>query len=306
MAVTIPDDIDTPRLTKAVQWLLAINVAVYFLQVTVVGGQNMLPLLGFQLHDMPAAWWTIGTYMFVHGGFWQLAFNMYMLYVLGPRVEHAWTASEFTKLYFAAGLVGWAFHLIFAREALLIGASSAVLGVALAYAIQWPDDEVFLLGVLPLRVKWMIVLLVSLNLIVGMAGGGGGGGVVYLAHLGGLVGAWVYLRMASTGARLERIKQRVSPVPDLPDEPPRAVPRSMPRAREKGNDIDDLVARSNAAVVRRPTREVRPDEGKPATKASELDIVLDKISQHGIESLTSSERLLLEQWSRELRGGGGG
>lgn len=305
MAVTVSDDIDTPRLTKAVQWLLAINVAVYFLQVTVVGGQNMLPLLGFQAHDLPGSWWTIGTYMFVHGGFWQLALNMYMLYVLGPRVEHAWSATEFTKLYIAAGLGGWLFHLVFAREALLVGSSAAVLGVSLAYAMHWPDDEVFLLGVLPLRVKWMILLLVSLNLIVGMAGGGGSGGIVYLAHLGGLAGGLLYLRSASTGARLERIRQRVSPVPDLPDETPRAVPRSMPRAREKGNDIDDVVSRSNAALARRPAPEIRPDDTKAAARTSELDIVLDKISQHGIESLTSSERRLLEEWSRELRGGGG-
>ncbi len=166
MAVHLADDTDTPRLTKAVQWLIAINLAVYFLQVTVVGGQNMLPVLGFQAQDLSRAWWTIGTYMFVHGGFWHLALNVYMLYVFGPRVEHAWSATEFTKFYIAAGLGGWLFHLVFARDALLIGSSSAVLGVALAYATQWPDDEVYLFGVLPLRVKWMVLLLVCLNMIV--------------------------------------------------------------------------------------------------------------------------------------------
>lgn len=295
------DETETPRLTKAVQWLIAINVAVYFLQVTVVGGQNMLPVLGFQAQDLSRSWWTIGTYMFVHGGFWHIALNVYMLYVFGPRVEHAWSATEFTKFYVAAGLGGWLFHLVFARDALLIGASSAVLGVTLAYATQWPDDEVSLFGVLPLKVRWMVALLVCLNLIVGMTGGGNGGGVAYLAHLGGLAAGWLYLRSASTGARIERFKQRVSPVPDFPDETPRAVPRSMPRAREKGNDIDDIVARSNAAVARRPAAELQPGEGKPVKRASELDIVLDKISQHGIESLTSSERRLLEEWSRELR-----
>ena len=303
MAVHLADDTDTPRLTKAVQWLIAINLAVYFLQVTVVGGQNMLPVLGFQAQDLSRAWWTIGTYMFVHGGFWHIALNLYMLYVFGPRVEHAWNATEFTKFYIAAGLGGWLFHLVFARDALLIGSSSAVLGVALAYATQWPDDEVYLFGVLPLRVKWMVLLLVCLNMIVGMAGGGSAGGVGYLAHLGGLAAAWLYLRSASTGARIERFRQRVSPVPDLPDETPRAVPRSMPRAREKGNDIDDIVARSNAAIARRPAQEMPPGEPKPMQRATELDVVLDKISQQGIASLTSSERRLLEEWSRELRRG---
>jgi hypothetical protein len=137
-----------------------------------------------------------------------------------------------------------------------------------------------------------------------MAGGGAGGGIAYLSHLGGLAAGWLYLRSASTGARIDRIKQRVSPAPDLPDETPRAVPRSMPRAREKGSDIDEIVARSNAAVSRRPAPDLTP-QNKARHTPSDLDIVLDKISQHGIDSLTSVERRLLEEWSRELRRGDG-
>jgi membrane associated rhomboid family serine protease len=304
MAVTPAEHSYAPRLTRAVQWLIAINVAVYFLQVTVIGAQNMLPALGFQSQDLARSWWTIGTYMFVHAGFWSLALNLYMLYVFGPRLEQSWSASEFTKFYVAAGLGGWLFHLVFAREALLIGSSAAVLGVTLAYALHWPDDEVYLFGLLPLRVKWMVALLAGLNLIVGMAGGGAGGGIAYLSHLGGLAAGWLYLRSASTGARIDRIKQRVSPAPDLPDETPRAVPRSMPRAREKGSDIDEIVARSNAAVSRRPAPDLTP-QNKARQTPSDLDIVLDKISQHGIDSLTSVERRLLEEWSRELRRGDG-
>lgn len=295
------NDTESPRLSKAVRWLIAINVAVFFLQVTVLGTQNLLPVLGFQAQDLSRSWWTIGTYMFVHASVWSLALNMYMLYVFGPRVEQAWSATEFTKFYIVAGLGGWLFHLILAREALLLGSSAAVLGVSLAYATQWPEDEVYLFGMLPLKVRWMVALLVCLNLIVGMAASGNEGGVSYLAHLGGMAAGWLYLRSASTGARIERIKQRVSPVPDLPDETPRAVPRSMPRAREKANDIDEIVARSNAALARRPAQESAPKNEGQGQRSSELDLVLDKISQHGIESLTSSERRLLEEWSRELR-----
>lgn len=75
----------------------------------------------------------------------------------------------------------------------------------------------------------------------------------------------------------------------------------MPRAREKANDIDEIVARSNAALARRPAQESAPKNEGQGQRSSELDLVLDKISQHGIESLTSSERRLLEEWSRELR-----
>ena len=304
MGVTYSDETDYPRLTKAVQWLIAINVAIYFLQLTVVGSSNMLPALGFQARDLSSAWWTIVTYMFVHGGLWHLALNMYTLYIFGPRVEHAWSSGEFTRYYILCGLGGWFFHLLFARESLLIGASAAVLGVTLAYAMRWPDDEVYLFGVVPLKVKWMMLLLVVMNLVGGMAESGGG--VAYLAHLGGLVAGWLYLRTSSgaAGGGLDKFKQRVSPIPDLPDETPRAIPRSLPRAREKGNEIDEIIARSTAAVARRPVTQGPPVGVKGGKRMSDLDLVLDKISQEGLQSLTTDEKRLLEEMSRELRGGG--
>ena len=297
------EDLDHPRLTRGVQWVIAINVAIYFLQLTVVGESNMLPALGFQASELSDSWWTIVTYMFVHKGFWHLALNMYMLYVFGPRVEHQWTTGEFVKFYLVSGLGGWLFHLMFARETLLVGASAAVYGVTLAYAMHWPDDEVLVFGVIPLKVKWMVALLVGINLISGMAAGGSGSGVAYMAHLGGLAAAWLYLRSAGTGASIDRLKQRVSSVPDFPEETPRAVPRSAPRAREQRGGIDEVVARSNAQVARRPAPDPTPAPApKPQSHASELDQLLDKISQHGIGSLTSGERRLLEERARELRG----
>jgi len=302
MGLAYTDDTDYPRLTKAVQWLIAINVAIYFLQLTVVGAQNMLPALGFSADDLSRSWWTIGTYMFVHGGLWHLALNMYTLYIFGPRVEHAWSAGEFTRYYVLCGLGGWFFHLLFARESLLIGASAAVLGVTLAYASRWPDDEVLLFGVVPLKVKWMVALMVALNLIGGMSEGQGGG-VAYLAHLGGLAAGWLYLRTASGSGGIDRFKQRVTPATDIPDETPRAIPRSMPRAREKGNEIDEIIARSNAAVSRRPAPPSPPLGAKGVKRMSDIDMVLDKISQQGIESLSDDEKRMLEEMSKELRDG---
>ncbi len=301
MAVSFADDTDYPRLTRAVQWLIAINVAIYFLQLTVVGSQNMLPALGFEARDLSRSWWTIITYMFVHGGFWHLALNMYTLYMFGPRVEHAWSAGEFTRYYILCGLGGWFVHLLFARESLLIGASAAVLGVTLAYATRWPDEEIYLFGVLPLKVKWMVTILVGMNLIGGMADSAGG--VAYLAHLGGLAAGWLYLRTSSAGSAstgVDKLKPRVSLSPDVPDETPRAIPRSLPRAREKGNEIDEIIARSSAAVARRPVSPP-PLAVKASKRMSDLDLVLDKISQQGLESLTSDEKRLLEEMSRELR-----
>jgi hypothetical protein len=127
---------------------------------------------------------------------------------------------------------------------------------------------------------------------------GQGRGVAYLAHLGGLAAGWLYLR-SSTAASIDRFRQRVSQLPDLPEETPRAIPRSLPRIREKGREIDEVIARSNAALSRRPT--VLPTAEKSASRAEELDVLLDKISERGIESLTSDERKLLEELSKSIR-----
>jgi membrane associated rhomboid family serine protease len=294
----VPDDTDYPRMTRAVQWLIAINVAIYFLQLTVVGERNMQLALGFQ--DLGRAWWTIGSYMFVHGGFWHLALNMYTLWLFGPRVEHAWSPGEFTRYYVLCGLGGWFAHLLFAREALLIGASAAVLGVTLAYARRWPDDEIYLFGVFPLKVKWLVAILVLTNVVYGITSSqSGGGGVAYMAHLGGFAAGWLYLRTSSSTG-IDKLRQRIAQVPDVPDEPPRAVPRSLPRSREKAQEVDDIVAKSKAMTTRRPV--AAPPAPKPTiVRTSELDHVLDKISEHGLDSLTMEERRLLEEASKKLR-----
>ncbi|MGQ0765260.1 MAG: rhomboid family intramembrane serine protease [Gemmatimonadota bacterium] len=302
MALNLADEAEAPRLTRAVQWLIAINVAVFFLQITVVGSHNMVPALGFEAQDLSRSPWTIVSYMFVHSGFLHILLNMYMLFVFGPRVENVWSSAEFTKFYLVCGLGGWLLHVAFVRDGTLVGASAAVLGVTLAYATRWPDDEVLLLGVIPLKVKWMVVLLAAMNVLGGMVSAGGGG-VAYLAHVGGLGAAWLYLRSGSGGAALNRLRQRVSPIPDLPDETPRAVPRSMPRNRERRGEIDEIVSRSSAAVARRPDRRPASIQSDRAPRSTELDSVLDKISTNGIESLTADERRLLDEMSRRLREG---
>lgn len=279
------------------------NVAVFFVQFTIVGSSNMQEWLGFSHEKLPSGWWTLISSMFVQAGYWQglwpLALNVYALYLFGPRLEHSWSPGEFTRYYLLCGLGGWLLYVLLARGALLTGAGAAVMGVSLAYAMRWPDEEIRLLGVVPMRAGWLVALLVGVNLISGVSAGDRTGGVAYLVHLGGLGAGWLILRW-SAAASLDRLRQRVSPLPDLPDETPRAVPRSLPRSRERNRDIDEIVAQSNAALRRRASA-APPAPVRAADAPADLDSVLDKISEHGIESLTSEERRLLEERSRELR-----
>jgi membrane associated rhomboid family serine protease len=284
-----------------VQWLIAINVAVFFVQLTLLRPADVQGALGFSTHDLGHRWWTIGTYMFVHGGFWHLVLNMYALWLFGPRIEARWGSREFIRYYLFCGIGGWFAHLVFVPgDTVLIGASAAVFGVMLAYATLWPDEQLFLLGVIPTTVRWVVVLVGVVNLVGGITATDGDNGVAYLAHLGGLAAGWLYLR-ATTAVNISRLRQGVSPVPDEPDDvPPRAVPKALPRsrAREREN-IDDVVARSNAAVAKHAParRSVRERQ----SNHSALDQVLDKISALGIGSLTRAERQLLDDASRRLR-----
>ena len=105
------------------------------------------------------------------------------------------------------------------------------------------------------------------------------------------------MRMATTTA-MDQVRQRVANLPDA-DEPPRAIPRNLPR-RERGDEVDDIVAKSKAIASKRAVA-VTPSARRRDAKAEELNRVLDKISEHGIDSLTSDERKVLEEVSKLLR-----
>ena len=298
------EDIQSPsRSTPSVFWIMGLCIGVYFVQATIVGDNNMAGALGYASGDLSSrSLWTVITYMFVHGSFTHIALNLWTLWLFGPRVERAWGSSTFTWFYLWCGLGGWAFHYMFEREgAGLIGASAAILGVAVAYASKWPDDEVLLFGVVPMKVKWLVAFMAVVNIVMAVLESGGLSTTAYVAHLGGMTAAFIYLRAPGTGS-LDRIRRGIASAPDYGDDTPRPVPRNSPRHRER--EVDDIVAQSRAAVAR-----VGPPPS-PVTPAAQqlnpvpgtaLDAVLDKIAAEGMESLTRAEQILLNEWSKKLR-----
>lgn len=295
-----------PRMTPAVQWLIAANVGVYFLQLTLIGADNVFAGLGLDPAQFPAKWWTIATYMFVHAGLWHIAFNMLSLWMFGPRIEHLWGARSFLYFYVWCGIGGAIAHLLLEGSAGLVGASAAVMGVLLAYALRWPDEEVYLFGVIPIKTRWLVAWLVVINLAMGVSTAKGASGIGWFAHLGGLAFGWIYLRVSAFGG-LDNFRRWVAPVPDEPEDGFRAIPRTRSRQRDRAtpaDPVDDVVAKSNA-VVAKPVRSAVVPKAKPdqsQQSGDRLDTVLDKISKHGIESLTSEELQVLEDMSRKFRG----
>jgi len=292
------DTPESPRMTRAVQWLLALNIGVYFLQLTLFGPDAVYSALALDPARFPSNWWTVATYMFVHAWLAHLAFNMFTLWMFGPRLEHAWGTRMFVQFYLWCGLGGGIAHLLFAQHSSVIGASGAISGVLVAYALRWPDEEVYLFGVIPMRSRWLILALLVMNIIFALSPGSR---IDWTAHLGGMAFGWIFLKLYSMGG-INRVRGWVSAVPDESEDMPRAVPRGRPPMRDRSGGVDEVVERSNAVILResKPLQHV-PRQETTKEYAARVNRVLDKISQQGIESLTKDERRLLEEMSRKLR-----
>jgi membrane associated rhomboid family serine protease len=296
-----------------VQALLAINVVTCFLLWMFVSDADAFAVLGFQAGSLQRTLWSALTYMFVHYSAWHLALNMYVLLAFGPRLETAMGTRAFTLFYLWCGLGGAVAYMLFIRNGLLVGSTAGVLGILFAYWHQWPGEQVTLLGAVRMRPWTALVLLGAVILGVGAMGAGaevaGGARIAYLAHVGGIAFAWLYMR-TPPAASIERFRQRISPAPDYSqDETPRAIPRTLPRSRSgaQRDDVDEIVAKSKAVAAQQPrpmTRVVAAPTARPREeRVTELDRVLDKISLEGLESLTPSERAVLDEMARRLREG---
>ena len=137
--------------------------------------------------------WTLITYMFLHGSIAHLLFNMLGLFFFGPRLESRLGPRGFLWLYFLSGLGGAVFHVVLAHEAPVVGASGAVYGVLLGFAMYWPRERIYLWAIVPIEAWLLATLLVFGSLYAGVVPGGGSR-TAHFAHLGGLVFAFLFLK----------------------------------------------------------------------------------------------------------------
>jgi membrane associated rhomboid family serine protease len=248
-------------------WVLRIilaNVAVFFLQQTVPAVTELFILVPAEGWWRP---WTFVTYLFLHGGFAHILFNMLSLWFFGPRLEDRLGGRAFLGLYFASGITGGLLSIPFSPHAAILGASGAVFGVLLGYAWFWPRDQMLIWGIIPIEARYMVLLMTAMSLWFGFSGGGGG--VAHFAHLGGFAGGYLFLRFLGRSSGSQRFRRRTQPV----------IPRveTTSRAMERWSKI--------------------PRESMHEVNRDELDRILDKISASGIGSLTPAEREFLDRFS---------
>ncbi len=183
-------------ITPAVKVLLIINVVAFFLQNII---PNFTGWFALQPKDVWSSFylWELVTYMFLHGGFMHILFNMFALWMFGCQIERLFGQKRFYTFYLLTGIAAGLTHLIFMpmSNAAVIGASGATYGILLAYALYFPDTKLFIFPFVftPIKAKWL-VLIVGAIALFGSVSAQGGGGVAHLAHLGGMVFAYFYIR----------------------------------------------------------------------------------------------------------------
>jgi membrane associated rhomboid family serine protease len=138
---------------------------------------------------VPLRPWTLFTYMFLHAGPAHVFWNMLMLFFFGRRVEAHLGGRGFLWLYFLSGVGGAAFSFVFSFGDPVVGASAAVYGVVIAFAMFWPEP-IYVWGVLPIPARWLAVAFVTMGLYSGTTGDG----TAHFAHLGGLAVGAGFLR----------------------------------------------------------------------------------------------------------------
>ncbi len=162
-------------------------------------------------------WWQVVTHMFMHGGFWHIFFNMYTLLIFGCVVERIIGSKKFLLFYFICGLGAVALHLgveylqmqsymqgaalgnataiqniALIKNTPTVGASGAIYGVLMGYAMLFPESRMTLLfPPVTLSAKWMVAIFAAIELFTGVTGLSAG--IAHFAHLGGMLIGWLMI-----------------------------------------------------------------------------------------------------------------
>lgn len=205
------------QLPPATKNLIIINVLIFI--ATALNEDFMISTFGlFYPTSRYFHFWQPFTHMFMHGGIWHIFFNMFSLWMFGSVIERFIGSRKFLVLFIVAGLGGVALHMgvewiqaqtylagiadgsskaMVAYETLkmtpTVGASGAICGLLITYAMLFPDATVMLLiPPVPLKAKWMVVIFAVMELLTGVSSVASG--IAHFAHLGGMLFGWLLVR----------------------------------------------------------------------------------------------------------------
>ena len=211
-----------------VKWLLIVNTAIFvltYLSPTVRDWLSPLALVPrLVVYSFPWYLFQLFTYMFLHGGIGHLLLNMLALWMFGLPLEQTWGTRRFLKYYFlcgvGAGICDTTINVLLGHNTSTIGASGAIYGLLLAFGVLFPDTQVLMYFLFPIKAKYLVMIYGAVELLSAL--GSGNSGVSNIAHLGGMLFGLVYLKVPMRAGRLH-----------LPDFQGRYRQWKMQRAKKK-------------------------------------------------------------------------
>ena len=259
-------------------WLLKANIAVFL--ATWIGCDilrspifnYLYSLLALSLAGVKSGMiWQPLTYMFLHGGFIHIFFNMMTLYFLGPETERTMGSRHFLAMYLVSGILGglgWLW-LSGSPQAVCVGASGAIFGILGAFATLYPKRELTIfVFIFPITAAaWKIVAGISILQFL-LVTGGANDNIAYAAHLAGAFAGFLYIDQLFENRHLRRLLSRIG-----------GGFRRAPRD---------------------PFRSADDSRREPPPSREEVDRILEKIARDGIQSLTRAERQILHRASRTM------
>lgn len=230
--------------------------------------------------------WTIFTHMFLHRGFFHFLFNMLILFWFGRIFGDLMGDRRVVPLYILGGLMGIVFIQLGAAFGIpmapALGASAAIMAIVIASAIVAPDYTLNLILLGPVKLKFIVLALIVMDL-VGIANMDNTGG--HFAHIGGMVMGWLYVLMVQSG-----------------NDPADWMNKSYENMRDWFRPKQQKRAKSPLSVKYKATVPRTKSTTRKATmnvtNQDKLDSILDKISKKGIDSLSKEEKEFLDQESK--------
>ena len=240
--------------------------------------------------------WQLLSYMFLHGGFSHILFNMFGLWMFGTQFELLWGPKKFLTYYFLCGLGGGAAHLLISPmlggSGPLIGASGAIFGLLIAYGLLFPDQMVYFFFFLPMKAKYAVGVFVALEFMsVGSADNIG-----HLAHLGGAVIGLVYLLITEGGLKLFSGYRMTK----------RSDTANYWNSKSSGGSIfrrkptDDDAIDAEYHEIGGTATKTKAVGGTRIITQEDIDRILDKIAASGYQNLSEEEREILIEASRKM------
>jgi membrane associated rhomboid family serine protease len=260
--------------------LLVINVLVFFLEYS--GGDRskkwFLEYGALSLEGLKRGFiWQFITFQFLHGGMTHLVLNSLGLYFLGRPLEGMLGRRDFLRLYLFSGVLGGVLQallgFIFPQIAgPMVGASAGICGLIAAFSVLAPDSQIYLWFVLPIRARYFLPIMFGLTLLLLVTSSESH--VAHAAHLGGILGGIAYLKWLNG----------------------LSVPLFGWSRFRRGLPRRELVTTRSARRSFWRKESSKPEDDLPPAEfiSREVDPILDKISAHGIQSLTERERKILE------------